>query len=85
MIERLESAGLGFFVKATDTQQKLGEYSCIFSSPYIATVHADLGLEQANINCSGSLLLTWISQYQKYVPKNSLQAVISIAADIISQ
>ena len=25
MIERLESAGLGFFVRATDTQQKLGK------------------------------------------------------------
>ena len=25
MIEKLESAGLGFYVKATETQQKLGE------------------------------------------------------------
>ena len=25
MIENLESAGLGFYVKATETQQKLGE------------------------------------------------------------
>ena len=25
MIETLESAGLGFYVKATETQQKLGE------------------------------------------------------------
>ncbi len=25
MIKRLESAGLGFFVQATETQQKLGE------------------------------------------------------------
>ena len=44
MIEKLESAGLGFYVKATETQQKLGELgmsintwkiiilSCCFSS-----------------------------------------------------
>ena len=25
MIKKLESAGLGFYVKATETQQKLGE------------------------------------------------------------
>ena len=27
MIEKLESAGLGFYVRATETQQKLGEYA----------------------------------------------------------
>ena len=26
MIEKLESAGLGFYVKATETQQKLGSF-----------------------------------------------------------
>ena len=29
MIEKLESAGLGFYVKATETQQKLGEFTII--------------------------------------------------------
>ena len=29
MISKLESAGLGFFVKATETQQKLGAYTMI--------------------------------------------------------
>ena len=29
MIKRLEEAGLGFFVKATETQQKLGINMCI--------------------------------------------------------
>ena len=28
MIEKLESAGLGFYVKATETQQKLGTNMC---------------------------------------------------------
>ena len=30
MIEKLESAGLGFYVKATETQQKLGELHAMF-------------------------------------------------------
>ena len=29
MIKKLESAGLGFYVKATETQQKLGGYSVL--------------------------------------------------------
>ena len=32
MIERLESAGLGFYVKATETQQKLGWESVLYLS-----------------------------------------------------
>ena len=31
MINKLESAGLGFYVKANETQQKLGESEC---NPY---------------------------------------------------
>ena len=27
MIKKLESAGLGFYVKATETQEKLGEFT----------------------------------------------------------
>ena len=33
MIERLESAGLGFFICITETKQKLGKYShshCVY-------------------------------------------------------
>lgn len=30
MIEKLESAGLGFYVKAADTSQKLGTYFCTY-------------------------------------------------------
>ena len=29
MIEKLESAGLGFYVKATETQQKLGSFKIL--------------------------------------------------------
>ena len=32
MIEKLESAGLGFYVKATETQQKLGEFTVFVGS-----------------------------------------------------
>jgi len=34
MIKKLESAGLGFFIKTTDTQERIGEYSLasIFAS-----------------------------------------------------
>ena len=32
MIEKLESAGLGFYVKATETQQKLGSFPINFYS-----------------------------------------------------
>ena len=32
MIEKLESAGLGFYVKATETQQKLGSLQINFYS-----------------------------------------------------
>ena len=32
MIEKLESAGLGFYVRATKTQQKLGECVNVFIS-----------------------------------------------------
>ena len=30
MIEKFESAGLGFYVKATEMQQKLGEFRMVF-------------------------------------------------------
>ena len=32
MIEKLESAGLGFYIKAKETQQKLGEFTIFFGS-----------------------------------------------------
>ena len=36
MIEMLESAGLGFYVKATETQQKLGELGMVRIDLHIA-------------------------------------------------
>ena len=43
MISKLESAGLGFFVKATETQQKLGVYYsnnyCNGTCKYMLLVH----------------------------------------------
>ena len=37
MVERLETAGLGFYVRETETKQKLGKYVC-----YHASVHGAL-------------------------------------------
>ena len=48
MIERLENAGLGFFVKPTETQQKLGEIWC----PFLAT-----GYYMKNVYCTGEIPL----------------------------
>lgn len=35
MIKKLESAGLGFYVKSTETEDKLGTFSTSYFSPAV--------------------------------------------------
>ena len=65
MIEKLESAGLGFFIKGEETKQKLGmllKYSMCgnmqlfqgFIAGCLLRNHADIVLEQWVLACSSS-------------------------------
>ena len=41
MIEKLESAGLGFYVKASETQQKLGKFTFYYIARIITVAEND--------------------------------------------
>ena len=59
MIEKLESAGLGFYVRATETQQKLGTYANTSGCSLMRGSHQSLFSLQERSPCDSWCTVCW--------------------------